>query len=129
MLRFVSAVLIGSAFFAYVSPARAGHPVENIFKHDMQNKGDVWAQRFANSRPWHGNYFHQTYGQPVALVVPPTAVMTQTYSWGVSRNYMLPIYHQYGYQGMPSTGGAFYATPIWPSSTQQFGVYPVRAPW
>jgi hypothetical protein len=103
--------------------------MERLLKHDMQNKGDVWAQRHAAYRPWHGNYYYQPYGQPTALVVPPNSVMHQTYSWGVSRNYSLPIYHQFGYQGMPSPGGAFYATPVWPSNTQQFGVYPVRAPW
>jgi hypothetical protein len=111
------------------SLAKAQHPIERIFRHDMQNKGDVWAQRFAGERPWHGEYYYTPYGQPTALVVPPNAVTQQTYSWGVSRNYMQPIYHQFGYQGMPSSGGAFYATPYWPSSTQQFGVYPVRAAW
>jgi hypothetical protein len=111
------------------STAVAQRPIERMLKHDMQNKGDVWAQNFAQSRPWHGNYYYTQYGQPTALVVPPNSVTHQTYSWGVSRNYMQPIYHQYGYQGMPSAGGPFYATPLWPSSTQQFGVYPVRAPW
>jgi hypothetical protein len=103
--------------------------IERALKHDMQNKGDVWAQKFANQRPWHDQYYYTQYGQPTALVVPPTAVMHQTNSWGVSRNYSLPIYHQFGYQGTPSAGGAFYATPVWPSNTQQFGVYPVRGPW
>lgn len=121
------ALLLAAA--GLTSTAQAQRPMERVLKHDMQNKGDVWAQRHAAYRPWHGNYYYQPYGQPTALVVPPNSVMHQTYSWGVSRNYSLPIYHQFGYQGMPSPGGAFYATPVWPSSTQQFGVYPVRAPW
>jgi hypothetical protein len=114
---------------SFQTEAQAQRPIMGILKHDMQNKGDVWSQRYANQRPWHDQYYYTQYGQPTALVVPPNAVTHQTYSWGVSRNYMLPIYHQYGYQGSPSTGGAFYATPTWPSNTQQFGVYPVRGPW
>ena len=95
----------------------------------MSNLGDRWAQSHAASSPWHGQYYYLPYGQPTALVVPPNAVMQQNYSWGVSQNTMTPIYHQYGYAAQPSAGGAFYATPIWPSHTRQFGVYPVRAPW
>lgn len=111
------------------SSARAERPIERVLRHDMQTKGDVWAQNYASSRPWHGQHYYTQYGQPTALVVPPTGIMQQTYSWGVSRNYSVPTYHQFGYQGTPSAGGAFYATPVWPSSTQQFGVYPVRGPW
>lgn len=129
MLRKIFALSAFAALINFSSFAAAGHPAERIFRYDMQNQGDVWAQHYAGSRPWHGNHYYLPYGQPTALVVPPNSVMHQTYSWGVSRNYMLPIYHQYGYQGMPSSGGAFYATPVWPSNTQQFGVYPVRAPW
>ncbi len=91
--------------------------------------GDSWAQRHAANRPWHGQHYYLQYGQPTALVVPPTAIMQSNYSWGVSRNTMTPTYHQYGRAATPSAGGAFYATPPWPSSTSQFGVYPVRAPW
>lgn len=98
-------------------------------RHDMATKGDVWAQHHAKSRPWHGQYYYMPYGQPTALVVPPNAVMQQNYSWGVSQNTSTPIYHQFGPAAVPSAGGPFYATPIWPSHTNQFGVYPVRAPW
>ena len=87
-----------------------------------------WASQHASSQPWHGQYYYLQYGQPTALVVPPNAVMQQNYSWGVSQNTMTPIHHSYGPMGMPSAGGAFYGTPIWPSNTGQFGVYPVRAP-
>lgn len=92
-------------------------------------RGDVWAQEMAAGRPWHGQYYYLPYGQPTALVVPPTSVTQQNYSWGVSQNTMTPIYHQYGRTAVPSAGGIFYATPRWPSHTDQFGVYPVRAPW
>jgi hypothetical protein len=82
-----------------------------------------------NSQPWHGQYYYLPYGQPTALVVPPTSRMQTNYSWGVSQNTMTPITSQFGTGGVPSAGGAFYGTPIWPSHTRQFGVYPVRAPW
>ena len=117
------------AALASQASARAQGPMSRLMKHDMQTKGDVWAQTHAAGQPWHGNYYYLPYGQPTALVVPPTAVMQQNYSWGVSQNTMTPIYHQYGASAMPSSGGAFYATPRWPSSTRQFGVYPVRSPW
>ncbi|TWU35918.1 hypothetical protein [Novipirellula artificiosorum] len=92
----------------------------------------VWQQNFAANRPWHGGYYYQNYGQPTALVVPPTAHMRQTLSWGVSQNLMYPIHHQFG-RSANSPGaaqpGSFRATPNWPSHTDQFGVYYVRGPW
>jgi hypothetical protein len=92
--------------------------------------GDRMAQNYAANRPWHGQYYYLQYGQPTALVVPPTSTMQQHYSWGVSQNTMTPIYHQFG-RPLPLTPsyGLFYGTPRWPSHTDQFGVYPVRAPW
>jgi hypothetical protein len=107
---------------------QAQHPLQTLANHGPATKGDVWAQIHASGQPWHGQYYYLPYGQPTALVVPPTASMQQNYSWGVSQNTMTPIYHQYGAAAMPSSG-AFYATPRWPSHTRQFGVYPVRAPW
>ena len=99
-------------------------------KHSRPTIGEQWAQTHASSRPWHGNYYYLPYGQPVAMVVPPNAIMQQTYSWGVSQNLMMPTYHQFMPAAVPSAGGAgFYGTPRWPSSTNQFGVYNVRSPW
>ena len=92
----------------------------------------VWAHNFAMDRPWHGGYYHPQYGQPLALVVPPTAHMRQTFSWGVSQNTNHPIYHQYGRSAnSPGAGatGRFRAQPTWPSHTDQFGMYYVRGPW
>lgn len=104
--------------------------ISRILRHDMQTKGDVWAQAHASGRNWHSEYYYLPYGQPTAVVVPPTAVMQQNYSWGVSQNTMTPIYHQYGPALNPGGGGsAMYGTPVWPSHTRQFGLYPVRAPW
>lgn len=100
-------------------------------------QSDVHAQRFRlrraqeamDSQPWHGQHYYLPTGQPTALIVPPNVSMQQTYSWGVSQNTMSPIYHHYGPVVSQSSGGAFYATPPWPSSTRQFGVYYVRGPW
>ena len=92
----------------------------------------LWNQNFANQQPWHGSYYHIQYRQPLALVVPPTAHMRQSLSWGVSQNKMYPIHHQFG-RSATSPGalapGSFRATPAWPSHTDQFGVYYVRGPW
>jgi hypothetical protein len=94
------------------------------------SRGDALARSFADQRPWHGNFYYLQTGQPTALVVPPTATMSMNYSWGVSQNTMMPNYHQFG-RGASNGGGGglFQATPYWPSHTDQFGVYPVRAPW
>lgn len=92
--------------------------------------GDYWARNYSMNRPWHGDYYYLPYGQPTALVVPPTSTMQQNYSWGVSQNTMTPIYHQFGRSAPITPGyGRFFGTPRWPSHTDQFGVYPVRAPW
>ncbi len=92
--------------------------------------GDYAARNHAMSKPWHGGYYYLQTGQPTALVVPPNATMQQNYSWGVSQNTLSPIYHQFQPSAPISGGGGlFRATPVWPSHTNQFGVYPVRAPW
>ncbi len=109
--------------------AGIARPVEAVFDHGLAAKGDRWSRSFADQRPWHGQYYYLPYGAPTALVVPPNSMMQQNYSWGVSQNTMTPIYHQYGSSPTQAGGGAFYATPLWPSHTRQFGVYPVRAPW
>ena len=91
---------------------------------------DAWAAQAAATYPWHGAYYHQQYGTPVALVVPPTSHMRQTYSWGVSQNLMYPIHHQFERPvSAPGYGGYFLPTPHWPSHTDQFGIYYVRGPW
>ncbi len=90
----------------------------------------AWNYNQAAQYPWHGGYYHRQYGQPLALVVPPTASFHTQYSWGVAQTKSLPIYHQFlrPYPGGPG-GGVFAPTPYWPSNTEQFGVYPVRGPW
>lgn len=90
------------------------------------------ARQRAATRPWHGNYYETMWGSPVALVVPPNAGLQTNYGWGVPSMRISPIYHQYR-PGYPGGGygpsGAFYPTPRWPSDTNQFGVYYIRAPW
>jgi hypothetical protein len=120
--------LQGNAVAQYRS-ARVFQPVERVVDQGLANKGHVWAQKHASRQPWHGDYYNLQYGAPVALVVPPNSMMQQNYSWGVSQNTMTPIHHQYGPTQTAGGGGAFYGTPVWPSHTRQFGVYPVRAPW
>lgn len=99
---------------------------------DIYGMTHVWNLNYAHTRPWHGAYYYQNYGQPTALVVPPTAHMRQTYSWGVSQNLNHPINHQFG-RNASSPGaapaGMFRPTPNWPSHTDQFGIYYVRGPW
>lgn len=118
-----SAAAVAVLSMAMSSQTEAGSPY---------NYTHQWAQQAAGTYPWHGSYYHQQYGAPVALVVPPTAHMRQTYSWGVSQNLMYPIHHQFGPRnpGYGYAGAAgFNATPHWPSHTDQFGVYYVRGPW
>ena len=98
---------------------------------DPYGTARVRSHNHSMNRPWHGNYYNQMYGQPLALIVPPTASMRQTLSWGVSQNLMYPIQHQFG-RSANSPGAArghFYGTPRWPSHTDQFGTYYVRGPW
>lgn len=89
------------------------------------------ARRHAKRTPWHGNYYHVGWGQPVALVVPPTAEMQTHYSWGVGQTRVTPLWHQFrrDYPGPYASGRGFRAPPRWPSSTDQLGVYYIRGPW
>lgn len=91
-----------------------------------------WNQMQAGLSPWHGAYYNTQWGRPVALVVPPTSAYETHWSWGVAQTRVTPIYHQFGrnFPGpYPEGGPGFAPTPRWPSSTDQFGVYPVRGPW
>ncbi len=79
---------------------------------------------------WHTSYVHSAYGQPVALVVPPTAQMQTNRSWGAPSTHFSRIDHQFGRddQGSGAMGGV-HRTPAWPSNMRQFGAYYVRGPW
>jgi hypothetical protein len=94
-------------------------------KHNMQ------AARRAQTYRWHHNYYKTEWGEPVALVVPPTAEHVTNYSWGVPATRVTRIDHQFQrpYPGPYGGGQAFLPTPYYPYDTRQFGVYPVRGPW
>ena len=84
--------------------------------------------RFYN---WNRNYAYTDYGQPTALVVPPTAQLQTNWGWGVASSRISRIDHQFqrNFPGYGQFGGPFRPTPVWPSDTTEFGVYYVRAPW
>lgn len=110
--------LIVAAMLAASVAAEAGGPV-------------MWPLYRARNYNWNANYAHQDYGQPVALVVPPTATMQSHWGWGVSSSRLSRLDHQFGrnYPGPGPHGGPFQPEPVWPQDTTQFGVYHVRAPW
>ena len=90
-----------------------------------------WNQGQQSANSWHGGYNTWRFGQPTAVVVPPTASYQSTYSWGVAQTRSTPIHHQFG-RGAGSSGGAaggYQNTPYFPWSTDQFGYYPVRGNW
>ncbi|MEM1070919.1 MAG: hypothetical protein AAGG48_12290 [Planctomycetota bacterium] len=121
-------IILAAGMFAAVMAMNSSQ----VGASDPYGVAQVWSHNFAMDRPWHGQYYHQMYGQPLALVVPPTSHMRQTYSWGVNQNRIHPIYHQFGRsanQPGVAPGGMFRPTPPWPSHTDQFGVYYVRGPW
>lgn len=93
--------------------------------------GDRIARRKSERYPWHGHYYHVAWGQPVALVAPPVADLQTHWSWGVAQTSVTPLWHRYrkNYPGPYGGGNGFRATPLWPSRTDQFGVYYVRGPW
>lgn len=121
----LGALVAALVALAFCGSAEAGGP---------KNRADRIARYYAAQRPWHGQYSYTQWGTPVALVVPPTAVMQNSWSWGVAQSEMTPIYHQFHreYPGVISGGSSenpFMTTPLWPSHTDQFGVYPIRGPW
>jgi hypothetical protein len=90
-----------------------------------------WNQGQQSLNSWHGGYKTWRYGEPTAVVVPPTASYQSTYAWGVGQTRSTPIHHQFG-RGAGSSGGVaggFQDTPYFPSNTNQFGYYPVRSNW
>lgn len=89
-------------------------------------------QRRAQMYNWHANYVYTDYGQPTALVVPPTADLQTNWSWGASSSRISRIDHQFtrNYPGYGPFGSRpLCYTPHWPQDTAQFGVYYVRGPW
>ena len=88
--------------------------------------------RQSQTYPWHGGYYDNAWGMPVAVVVPPTAESQTHWGWGVGATRVTPIQHQFqrGYPGPGSYNRSWFRpTPPWPSSTDQFGDYYIRGPW
>lgn len=129
MIRCISITLVALTLLA--APALAGSPRGRspLKMYSDYNRGARW---FNANVPWHAPYAHPYWKQPMAMVAPPNAGMQTSYSWGVGRTRMSPIYHQFTRPYVApggGMGGAASAAPNWPSSTQQQGVYYVRGPW
>ena len=91
-----------------------------------------WARKHADKTPWQGNYYHTATGRAVPLVVPPNVHMQISWGWGVAQSGNRPIHHQFtrDYPGTAQGARArLLPTPVWPSHTDQFGVYYLRGPW
>ena len=54
-----------------------------------------WNQEQMGIRPWHGNYNYWRWGEPTALVVPPTSSFQTSYAWGVGQTRSTPIHHHF----------------------------------
>lgn len=134
-LALAAAVLVT----AIPTATEAAKPAHRFGRYDFQVSGNTQqlnvrgrvARRQAQNYTWHGPYLHNEYGRPLALVVPPTAEYQMHYSWGVGGTRVSRIDHQFTrpFPGINARGGRFMATPAWPSSTDQRGVYYVRGPW
>ncbi len=119
-----------------MSPIWRYHP-RPIYAHSLRGihseRVQQWNNDQAATSPWHGQYYHLQWGQPLALLVPPTAAFQTNYGWGAGQTTSLPINHQFArpYPGPASGGGGqhYLRTPNWRSNTNQSGVYPVRGPW
>lgn len=109
------------------------HPAYAYSKQGIRaSHEDQWNTQMGQQYPWHGDYNYWRWGTPTALVVPPTAAFHSEYNWGVGQTRSTPIYHQFGSSNPAPIGngaGMYPNAPYLPSSTNQHGVYPVRAPW
>jgi hypothetical protein len=116
-------LVVGLVLAALASAARVQAFDETHYGH-----GARWR---ATMRPWHGHYSSAKYGQPVALVVPPTAELQTNYGWGSVASRMSRIDHQFQRPWPMGRGtpAGFLPTPAWPSDTRQFGVNYIRGPW
>lgn len=90
----------------------------------------IQGRRYAG--PWHGNYYNAAAGMPLAVVVPPTGSHQTHWGWGVGATRVTRNWSQFQ-RNWPGESvynqRQFRPTPPWPSSTDQFGMYPVRGPW
>ena len=119
--RILALVAACAASVLVTSVAQAAYPAYYV------------AMRFkARTIPWHGGYYDPQWGEPVALVVPPTAERQTKWGWGVTGTEVTPIFHNYrrNYSGpVVDSEWGFQPKPHWPSHTDQFGNYYIRGPW
>jgi hypothetical protein len=119
---------------------RSGRRMARNIAYGMQPDGQTgtdpgWqaaAGQPPSTSPWHGGYYHTTYGRPVPLVVPPTASWQTDYGWGIGNTRITRIEPQFQgpQEGYPfDTREVWAPQPFWPSDTRQFGVYYIRGPW
>jgi len=122
-------LLLAVLVIGVATPAVAG----NRFSRRSDKGHQVEARHYARAQyyRWHGSYYDPAWGQPYALVVPPTVHRQYNWGWSVGTTRLHEIDHQFGrsYPGPYGGGAGFYPTPAWPSDTTQFGVYYVRGPW
>jgi hypothetical protein len=124
----IFAAIIASGGFTATVPTASALDCWTPTVFDCGYMKPVYRARYYN---WNRNYAYTDYGQPTALVVPPTAQLQTNWGWGVASSRISRIDHQFArnYPGNGPFGGPYRPTPIWPSDTTEFGVYPVRAPW
>ena len=98
-----------------------------------QNRAHInqWPLVRARQYNWNANYAHVQYGQPVAMVVPPTVQLQTQWGWGVGSSRLSRLDHQFGrnWPGQGPFGAPYQPQPVWPQDTAQFGVYHARGPW
>jgi hypothetical protein len=128
-------MLIAAALGVMALLATAGSAQAQCPNGDCGNGGGGWG----GGPTWHGAYAHSAYGGPVALVVPHRARKHTNYMWGNPSTNTTHIRSRFGAGngggdcgsyggGGGGYAGGIYPTPAWPSHTDQFGVYYVRAP-
>ena len=122
--RFLPLALAVLAGVALVGSA----PSEAGWYETHHNRNARWRAAYY---PWNSPFYHPSWGQPVALVIPPTAELTSDYAWGVGSVQVVRNDHQFQrpYPGPGVGGDGFAPAPVWPSHTRELGVYPVRGPW
>ena len=97
-----------------------------------RNRMNRWEREHANATPWNGMYHHQSHNTPLAIIVPPTAATSRSLGWGVSKNVVTPLYHQYQLntpQSLRTFPGPYKSTPMFPSNSDELGAYYIRGPW
>lgn len=124
----IFAVIIAGGGFSATAPTASALDCWTPTVCDVGYMKPICRARYYN---WNRNYAYTDYGAPTALVVPPTAQLQTNWGWGVASSRISRIDHQYqrNYPGNGPFGGPYRPTPVWPSDTVEFGVYPVRAPW